>query len=381
MAPKKKKKRPEAAQQLIDSLLDEKTPTQGVVVPVSFSRPAPVEDEFEQTSDIELSLDDESGQPPFDGTTPVVTQMNDQLPDVDAEISLGGIDLSKPRVTPTNDENDADFNGSLRDDYDEDGEPTMKIKVAHDKEPVRSGGTPPTLPPKEKKPVSSFAATEIRSGMNPLPDQPKPVFSSTAFVSADAALKQSESLRIAQNRLSELENEIERLRRENEKLASAGDTLRRRSDELISRAETLENRSLEAKRLHDEEKKVWQSQMQAKERENAEMRSRLEEVETRLESGFKKIRVRERELEHRLEIVKMESSTLIGSKDRMILELKRQVDQLNHESDQGKRKSQELFNQYKEKQETIRRVVRALRIALTILEGDEDAVVPLKKAD
>ena len=37
---------------------------------------------------------------------------------------------------------------------------------------------------------------------------------------------------------------------------------------------------------------------------------------------------------------------------------------------------------YKDKQETIRRVVRALRIALTILEGDDETVVPhLKKAD
>ena len=96
---------------------------------------------------------------------------------------------------------------------------------------------------------------------------------------------------------------------------------------------------------------------------------------------FKKIRVRERELEHRLEIVKLENQSLLTSKDKMILDLKRQIDQLTHETDYGKQKTQELFTQYKEKQETIRRVVRALRIALTILEGDEDNGAQLKKAE
>ena len=77
----------------------------------------------------------------------------------------------------------------------------------------------------------------------------------------------------------------------------------------------------------------------------------------------------------------MESATLVSTKDKMILDLKRQIDQLTHEHDYAKTKTQELFNQYKDKQETQRRVVRALRIALTILEGDDETVVPLRKAE
>lgn len=202
----------------------------------------------------------------------------------------------------------------------------------------------------------------------------------SAHASPEAALKQSENLRIAQSRITELEQELERLRRENEQLASAGETLGRRSDELVSKCEQLEIQSKEGQRIYDEERKVYRGQLQSKDRELSELRARLEEMEGRLESNFKKIRVRERELEHRLEIVRMESSTLVATKDKMLLELKRQIDQLTHENDYGKQKSQELFNQYKEKQETIRRVVRALRIALTILEGDEDAG-QIKKAE
>ncbi len=198
--------------------------------------------------------------------------------------------------------------------------------------------------------------------------------------SAEASLVQSENLRIAQQRINELEQEIERVRRENERLASAGETLRRHADELLSRAETTEAQTREQKKIFEEEKKVFRSQLSAKDRELTENRTRIDEMENRLQGNFKKIRVRERELEHRLEIVKMEHATLISTKDEMIMRLKREIDQLKFETENGKVRSQELYGQYKEKQETIHRVVRALRIALTILEGDDEARA-LKKAD
>jgi hypothetical protein len=196
---------------------------------------------------------------------------------------------------------------------------------------------------------------------------------------ADLVLRQTEGLRIAQARIHELEAELDRLRRESEKLASAGETLRRRTDELLAKSENLENRLHETQTTSEEEKKIMRSQLNARDRENMDLKSKLEEAETRLEGNFKKIRVRERELEHRLEIVKMESQTLVSTKDDMIMRLKREIDQMKFEIENSKVRSQELYNQYKEKQETARRVVRALRIALTILEGDEDP--GLKKAE
>lgn len=208
--------------------------------------------------------------------------------------------------------------------------------------------------------------------------QPQPV--QVPLNATEASLKQSESLRVAQSRIHDLEAELDRLRRENEKLASAGETLRRRTDELLAKNESLESQSRESEKISEGERRVMQDQLNRKERENIELRSKLEETETRLESNFKKIRVRERELEHRLEIVKMESQTLVSTKDDMIMRLKREIDQMRFEIENSKVRSQELFNQYKEKQETIRRVVRALRIALTTLEGDEEKP-GLKKAE
>ncbi|CAN5481013.1 hypothetical protein BH10BDE1_BH10BDE1_24570 [soil metagenome] len=193
------------------------------------------------------------------------------------------------------------------------------------------------------------------------------------FSSSEAALRQSENLRVAQKRISELENELERVRRENESLRSAGETLRRRTDELQAHAENAEMNTQEAKKIAEEERKVLKGQIQSRDREISEMKSRIDDAENRLESNFRKIRVRERDLEHRIEIIKAESQSIAASKDRMILELKRQIDQISSELNHSKAQVQETFGQFKDKQETARRAVRALRIALTVLEGEEDS--------
>ena len=99
-------------------------------------------------------------------------------------------------------------------------------------------------------------------------------------------------------------------------------------------------------------------------------RRRVEELELRLSTNIQKIRVRERELENRLELVKMEGAALIRTKDEMILEAKRTIDQLNLELNNYRGKNQELNRQSNDKQETLRRTVKALRLALSMLEGE-----------
>lgn len=224
--------------------------------------------------------------------------------------------------------------------------------------------------------AEQFMPTEIRHGspgarFREEARQAQP--GAAIFSSSEAALRQSENLRVAQKRISELEHELERVRRENESLRSAGETLRRRMDELQAHAENAETNTQEAKKIAEEERKVLRGQIQSRDREISEMKGRIDDAENRLESNFRKIRVRERDLEHRIEIIKAESQSITASKDRMILELKRQIDQISSELSHSKAQVQETFGQFKEKQETARRAVRALRIALTVLEGEEDS--------
>lgn len=201
------------------------------------------------------------------------------------------------------------------------------------------------------------------------------------YTSAEATLKQSEHLRVAQARVNELEEEVERLRRQNEQLAAAGETFQRLKDEYYSKVEALQNDKVETGKRHDDESRLARERLGAKERENLALKQKIEELEMRLETNIRKIRKREKDLEHRLEIAKIEEIALVRSKDELILELKRKIDRLKIESENYNRKSQEIYKQLNEKQEVIKRVVRALRIALSQLEGEDESIVPLKKVE
>jgi DNA repair exonuclease SbcCD ATPase subunit len=203
--------------------------------------------------------------------------------------------------------------------------------------------------------------------------------------STEAALAQSESLRIAQSRLLELEQEIERLRLQNEELAAAGETLRRRGDELMAKNQKREHDYQNAVETFEQEKQLLTASKEAMQRDAEALRRKNEELELRVTTNIQKIRVRERELENRLELVKMESAALIRSKDEMVLELKRNIDQLNMELNNYRSKNQELNRLTTDKQEMLRRTVKALRLALSMLEGEEDtqgqgAKAPQRKA-
>jgi hypothetical protein len=188
----------------------------------------------------------------------------------------------------------------------------------------------------------------------------------------EAALAQSESLRIAQGRMLELETEIERLRLQNEELAAAGETLRRRTDELTTSNQKRESDYQHAIATFRQEKEILISAKEAVQRDQVGLRQRNEELELRISSNIQKIRVRERELENRLELVKNESAALIRNKDETILEVKRQIDQLNLELNNYRGKNQELNRLTNDKQEMLRRTVKALRLALSMLEGEEE---------
>lgn len=205
--------------------------------------------------------------------------------------------------------------------------------------------------------------------------------SANVFTSVDASLAQAENLKIAQQRILELEKEAEFLRAENEELASAGEIIRTRTEELAVRITAMEKEKAEIAESAHSEMLILKGNLQYKENEGAKARLKVEELEARLKSDFKKIRVRERELENRLELLRAEKAALVRSKDEYILEQKRKVDQLSQELDNYRKKCLELNKALDANQDQFKRTERALRLALTNLESKEENLVPLKKAD
>jgi len=191
------------------------------------------------------------------------------------------------------------------------------------------------------------------------------------YTSLDASLAQAETLKIAQDRIKELESEVDRLRQENDDLASASDIVSKRMEELQARAMKVEK---EKSSLADQSKNevlILKGHLQFKETELSKARTKIEDLDMRIKSDFRKIRVRERELENRLELVRAEKQALMRSKDETILDLQRKLDQFKSELDLYRSKVQDLNRSMEDQQDQMRKTVRALRVALSNLEHEE----------
>ena len=96
---------------------------------------------------------------------------------------------------------------------------------------------------------------------------------------------------------------------------------------------------------------------------------------------MKKIRIRERELENRLELIRAEKNTLTKSKDDQILDLRRKMDIMQMEVDSYRQKCVDLNKNLETNQDSFKRTTRALRLAMANLELQEENKPALKKVD
>ncbi len=200
----------------------------------------------------------------------------------------------------------------------------------------------------------------------------------------EAQFMQAENLKLAQQRIVELEKDIEKLRKENEILASAGEMSQQKMEDYLERINNLERQKNDLKDTSVSELQIFRDGLNSKESEIVRLRSKVEELESRLSNDLRKIRVRERELENRLELSKMEKMALLKSKDETILDLKRKNDGLEAELENYQNRIIELNRKLESNQDQFGRTVRALRIALTNLEVNENTsltIAPLKKAE
>ena len=123
----------------------------------------------------------------------------------------------------------------------------------------------------------------------------------------------------------------------------------------------------------EDEKTVLRSRLTAREEELDRVKKENDELKLRFQTDLRKVRVRERELETRSEIMKAENASVIHAKDELIVELKRQLEKLHFEIDNFRAQSADLNSKVSEFYDRNHRTVKALRLALTVLEaGDGD---------
>jgi chromosome segregation ATPase len=268
-------------------------------------------------------------------------------------------------------------------EVDKETEPTQKSKTSKSDKAEAAENT-------QKKEVTEKKNQTQFGGFSQIFDEKKEPQNTAAkrssgrgdiLLTSEGALIQSEQLRVAQERILELERIVDSLRIENEELLSAGETLRNKTDTLQSQLDNLAESQKDKREALREELVVAKTALTAKTEELARKTLKVEELETRLSSDLKRIRVRERELENRLEILKLENQAILKNKDEVILDLKRKIDQFTFELESYRSKGRDLNRQVEENRERVRRTVKALRLALTMLEGEEEEGTPLKKAE
>jgi chromosome segregation ATPase len=181
----------------------------------------------------------------------------------------------------------------------------------------------------------------------------------------------AEALRVAQSRITQLEQERDQLRDETEKLLSHNEGLQRRVGELKSELDGSERKFRQKVEILEEEKSLLKGRLSAREQELQDIKLKYDEIQVRFQNDLRKVRVRERELENRLTILKSEASAVTTTKDESILELRRQLEQLNYELDNYKAKSSELNLKLNEFHDRNHRTAKALRLALSMLENGD----------
>lgn len=159
-------------------------------------------------------------------------------------------------------------------------------------------------------------------------------------------------------------------------LTQESDDLRHRLDALQSRADALEReravagQSMESEIGHTrDELRAKSDRVRVLEEKLKDSSDQYEKLKERVRIDIRKIRVRERELESKLEILKRDSETLIVSRESKILELKRRIDVLEFNCETLLERAEAEKRNTVQALEREARARQALQGAMSILEG------------
>ena len=196
-------------------------------------------------------------------------------------------------------------------------------------------------------------------------------------------------LAIREHELILATTEKSELQKENRRLTT---TLSTAEDQVREFKQAAEDNLLNIKHLEDKCKELEQQKMQDSETQQFDLKNaqekikhleadlersaeKYENLKVRVRKDIGQIKLREKELEAKLEMVRKDSSTLLGARDEQMLEMQRKIDALGFDVDQIQ-DSRVQAEAYSEKLATkLARAARAIHVALSMIE--EDIVVDM----
>lgn len=118
------------------------------------------------------------------------------------------------------------------------------------------------------------------------------------------------------------------------------------------------------------------------EEKNRVLREELEKSEQKTKIDVKKVMLRERELEQKLELLKADAETQIRNRDLKILELKRKIDGMEFDMESMQTQEKRTVESRFELEDKLEKAIKTLRGAISVLEDETDkgaALDALKK--
>ena len=234
---------------------------------------------------------------------------------------------------------------------------------------------------KEKRKKSTTVMTQAIPESTPLALKTPKELLNQPFV-----LTLSNNLKLAEKKIKKLEESNTQLRLENQKLVLSGEALQDSLDKLSQEYQTIKSDYVEGKRSWVDQKKLLEQALSVQNLEIKNLKSKTTALEKHLERDVKKVRVKERELENKLELKKDEIQSIVRDKDKILLKLKMDLELLKEKIKfymEDKKKTEEMIENSKDKSH---RVVRALQMCLHLLQDETEktdnessAVVDLKE--
>jgi chromosome segregation ATPase len=180
-------------------------------------------------------------------------------------------------------------------------------------------------------------------------------------------------LTYAKEELGKSEDTIKRQALENEDLFHQIADLKKKNTEIDQELQhATKNREGEVEQLRFEVKSKIDRIKFLEDRLN-DSAQQYEKLKERVRLDIRKIRIREKELESKLEILKKDSETLIGARENKILELKRKIDLLEFNYDTLQDKNELEKQNVQKGNEKIERVLKVLKLAVGVIEAEGEA--------
>jgi chromosome segregation ATPase len=181
--------------------------------------------------------------------------------------------------------------------------------------------------------------------------------------------------------VKKLSSQVEELTNRSRELVAEVDVLRRRNESVQA-----ENHELKDKFSGD--MKVLQSEMEEKLRKSGNYESQVDslsreqqEWKAKVREELKRIKLKERELENKYELLKRDAQALLDSKDKHVLEVKKKNDALELEMEsleERLRRGNTILNAIDSKK---KRLVETMRLAISLLESIDQLDASAQDAD